>query len=67
MDSASKKKAEPQKLSLWQDPRYSGLGILIGLAIVAAMAFFITSFIHTAGGSDKCWNYGGRSDDTYNC
>lgn len=58
----------PAKPGFWQDPRYSGFGVLVGLGIVVGMALFVTSFIHGGGSSsDKCWNYGGRSDDTYNC
>lgn len=67
MNSASKKKAEQPKLSFWENPSYSGFGIVIGLLIVGGMALLITSFIDNGGSSDKCWNYGGRSDDTYNC
>lgn len=66
MDSAVRKKIVPARPSFWSDPRWSGVGVLIGCAILAAVAFAATSFI-AGGGADKCWNYGGRSDDTYNC
>lgn len=68
MDSIAKKRVTPPEPKFWQDPRYSGFGVLIALAIIVLMAMAVTSFIPAgSGSSDKCWNYGGRSDDTYNC
>lgn len=68
MDSAVKKKIVPAQPGFWSDPRFSGIGALIALAIIVVMAMAVTSFIPAgSGSSDKCWNYGGRSDDTYNC
>ncbi|PAQ06781.1 hypothetical protein [Mesorhizobium temperatum] len=70
IDSASKKKIVPAQPGFWQNPRYSGFGILIGLLGVVAIAIAITSFIDRPDGGgtfEKCWNYGGRSDDTINC
>jgi hypothetical protein len=61
-----KKRIVPPKPKFWEDPRYSGFGVLIGLLVFGAMTYaVVTGFIPTKGGiSDKCWNYGGRSDDT---
>ncbi|ESZ07182.1 hypothetical protein X736_11060 [Mesorhizobium sp. L2C089B000] len=66
MDSAAKKKVVPAQPGFWRDPRYSGLGALIGVLIFGAITYaIVTTFIPTKGGfSEKCWNYGGRSDDT---
>lgn len=45
----------------------NGLGIVVGIAILLGIAYAITSFIPGGGNTDKCWNSGGRSDDTFNC
>lgn len=67
MDSIAKKRVTPPKPSFWQDPRFSGFGVLVSMLILAGIAFAVTSLIAGGGSADKCWNYGGRSDDTYNC
>ena len=64
MDSAVKKKIVPAQPGFWRDPRYSGFGVLVGMLLLAGVAFAVTSFISGGSSSDKCWNYGGRSDDT---
>jgi len=69
MDSAGKKRIVPARPRVWEDPRYSGFGALIGLLIFGVLTYaVVTTFIAPRGGTDeKCWNNGGRSDDTYNC
>ncbi|MFK0687995.1 hypothetical protein ACFX5Q_07290 [Mesorhizobium sp. IMUNJ 23033] len=68
IDSAAKKKVVvPAQPGFWRDPRWSGFGVLVSMLILAAVAFAVTSFIAGGGSADKCWNNGGRSDDTYNC
>jgi hypothetical protein len=63
-NSGNKKGAQPR---LWNDPRMNGLSIVVGIAILLGIAYAITSFIPSGSGSEKCWNSGGRSDDTFNC
>ncbi|MER8882590.1 hypothetical protein [Mesorhizobium sp. M0816] len=52
-------------------PRFEWLAWVVysamGIAAIVFIAIAITSFIAGGGSSDKCWNNGGRSDDTYNC
>lgn len=57
----------------WSDVQYWKWWPRIGLAAMAGvLALFLISAVSDPLNRDgrpaeKCWNYGGRSDDTWNC